>query len=559
MNDDLLQDSKDFNKRLSQWVASQGFWFQVRYSITGKGMRNRAIYHVIRIGVRLLIFALLAAVGLGYYLHKNTKSPKFYRSISSAVQKRLAAGELVMRGLHYNQGQLEISRIAAEGAQGSFFESLEAVSVRCRMNLINSVIGKWDPGVLAIASLNVDLRAGTDDETSAKALGEQLFQPFGRFQLNAIEVGKANLRWGYSKRTEGEILNSALRIQKTVEGWRLTFKGGTFRQNWLKELEIVNIVALCEPDGVRFLEAQLRQGKRGSVDLSGLKLVAGSKPEVEGVAKVRHLSLEKLLPRSATDFLEGTISGEFKVFGSTNSSQGIGYEGEVILDGDDVVTLRNRLPLLTALSVMDYSRNYHRIDFSEGSFRLRTHEGGMELGNVNLIARTQDEQKSTLFTMEGAIKIRQPNQEEIRDAIGRRATEGDPLLEGIDDGGVLESLLLSGDSEFSLKRAAIEADRERKGMQNPDEYTIFDRLSLNAELRELEVEAAERMSRILQFEGRCLITIPGDAFERAGELRQVYPIDPGTGRIAIEVPLEGNLSEITTRQSEMIYTRGRRP
>jgi hypothetical protein len=29
------EQSQNFNERLSQWVANQGFWFQIRYSMTG--------------------------------------------------------------------------------------------------------------------------------------------------------------------------------------------------------------------------------------------------------------------------------------------------------------------------------------------------------------------------------------------------------------------------------------------------------------------------------------------------------------------------------------------
>lgn len=557
MNDELLHNSRDFDKRLSQWIANQGFWFQIRYSIAGRGMKGRALYHTLRIGLRLLIVLVLALVGLGYWVFKNTESPKFRNGISSALKQRLSTGDMVLHGVDYNQGNLEISRLAAEGQEGSFFESMEAVSLRCRMNLINSVIGKWDPGVLTIASLNVDLRAGTDDEQSAAALSESLFQPMGRFQLEAVEVGRANFRWGYSKRTEGEIRDSSLRIQNTVEGWRLTFKGGTFRQNWLKGLEIVSIVALCEPSGIQFVEAEFKQGQ-GSLDFSGLKVLAGSRPEIEGMAKLQNLDLGILLPRAATDFIEGTISGDFRVSGSTNSAKGIGYEGEIILDGTDQITLRDTVPLLTALSVMDYSRNYHRVDFSEGSMKIRTEEGGMKVSDVNLISKLDDAQKTTLFTLEGDFTVRQPTREEVQRAIGSESADEDPLLLRLEREGVLDSMLLSGETEFSLKRAAIEAERERKGMLDPDEYTLFDRLSLNAELRELEVEAAERMARILQYEGECLITIPGDAFERASQLQELYPVNEASGRIAIEVPIKGNLFEVTAEQSEMIYARGRR-
>lgn len=66
------------------------------------------------------------------------------------------------------------------------------------------------------------------------------------------------------------------------------------------------------------------------------------------------------------------------------------------------------------------------------------------------------------------------------------------------------------------------------------------------------------MFRMLQYEGQFLITPPSDAFERAGELRQRYPVDRATNRIPIRVPIEGVLYELTLKQAEDIYQQGRR-
>ena len=48
------------------------------------------------------------------------------------------------------------------------------------------------------------------------------------------------------------------------------------------------------------------------------------------------------------------------------------------------------------------------------------------------------------------------------------------------------------------------------------------------------------------------ITIPGDAFDRNLLLRETFPVDPGTGRIALDVPLDGTIYELTRRQAEEI-------
>ena len=63
---------------------------------------------------------------------------------------------------------------------------------------------------------------------------------------------------------------------------------------------------------------------------------------------------------------------------------------------------------------------------------------------------------------------------------------------------------------------------------------------------------------MLRYEGDLRITVPGDAFENTPRLRATYPVDPESGRIPIQVPLKGNIYEITHEQAEEIYLQGRR-
>ena len=74
----------------------------------------------------------------------------------------------------------------------------------------------------------------------------------------------------------------------------------------------------------------------------------------------------------------------------------------------------------------------------------------------------------------------------------------------------------------------------------------------------MQSQASERMSRMLRYDGNFLITIPGDAFERARLLEELYPVNAATGRISMRVPIEGNLYELTLKQAEDLYLQGER-
>jgi hypothetical protein len=543
------EQTDNFNERLSQWVSNQGFWFQVRYSMSGSGVRGRAMFHLLRMAARLLVFFLLAAVGLWVYLLKRPGNDQFYSGVRDDLKSALSASEFEISRMQHAQGQLEIAGLAAQGGENTFFDSLEARNIRVKMALSDGLIGIWQTGNITIARLDVDLRAGTNDPQSAAKLAETVFRKPMKTEVNSIQVADATIRWGYSERTQGAIESSTLKMQRTGTGWRLSFSGGTFSQNWLRQLEIVNLVVVAEKGGLVFERAELKSGA-GTVEFPGLRVVSGERPEVDGVVKIRSLALDHIIPPALRNFLEGSISGDFKVSGSTNSSDGISFEGQVVMDGTDLISLRDRIHLLKALSVVDYSRNYHRVDFREGSFFIKTQRGGAQISEIDL--KSED-----LFTLQGAFAVRLPTQQEIDEAMAKGA-DLSPLFAGEEESDDLLKTSSSPDSEFTLRKAAQEARRVQEGKQSPESLKLFDRIGTSLEMRRLQSQAAERMSRMLRYDGTVLITIPGDAFERAPRLRELYPVNPSSGRVVIRVPLQGHIYELTLRQAEDIYQQGQR-
>jgi hypothetical protein len=543
------EQSENFNERLSQWVANQGFWFQVRYSLTGSGTKGTAVFHLLRMSFRLLILLLVVAAGISIYLFTRTEYKAFNVGLKSSLQSALSATEIQLGKFDRSQGNLEISHLAGEGGTGTFYKTLEARSIRGKMGFLDGIIGKWDPGTILMSRLDMELRAGADDEESAKMFSKALFKQSDQVLINSLEVADASLRWGFSERTRGSIENSVLKIQRVGSGLKLSFKGGTFSQNWLRKLEIVNLVAICEPDGIVFEKAEFRKGQ-GRVDLSGLKVIGSARPTVVGMAKIRMLGLESALPVAMRSFVEGSISGDFQVSGSTNSLDGIGFAGQVTLDGQDTIALQERIHLLKALSVVDYARKYRRIDFREGSFLMKTGGGGMELTEVKLKA-------ADIFTLEGQLKVRQPTEKEKKQAVGKTAgATSAPLFQAGDEN---ESLAVqAGRNDFSLSRAAQAGKQDQGGNSRAGTPSLFDRLGLSSDMRRLDEEAAESSSNTLRFQGEFLITLLPDAFERAPQLAKQFPVDVNSGRIPMVVPIEGTLYELTLKQAEDIYQQGTR-
>ncbi len=559
------EQSQNFNERLSQWVANQAFWFQVRYSLSSSGTTGTAMFHVLRLTFRLLVFVLIVAAGCGVYLLKRTESKKFNDGLKAELKEGLSASEIELNGFSRVQGQLDINGLACKGAEDTFYSTLRARNIHCKMGFLDGIAGKWDPGTVSLSRLEMELRAGTDDAQSAAELSKTLFKKFDNVNLTNFEIADASFRWGYRRaitattmsqplssnypqtgydheHTRGEIANSYLKVQRNEDGYKLTFKGGTFSQNWLKSLEISELVVVCDPNGVVFEKALFRKGQ-GTVDLTGMKVTGGERPVITGMAKIQHLALSSIIPPALRTFVEGTISGNFTVSGSTNSSDGISFEGDVTLDGKDNISLRERIHLLRALSVVDYSRNYHRIDFTSGSFHMKSGGGGIDITQLSLKA---DE----LFTMDGKLRIRLPTPEEIRAAVSTGEAQGGAHEDEIDSE--------MDDPNFTLKRAALEVQRQKEAKEEEATLpTLYQSLGLDMKIRSLEAQSLERLSRVLRYEGLFVITLPPDAFERGGKLKQQFPVDSKLGRIPMRVPLEGTLYDLTFKQAEDIYQQGR--
>jgi hypothetical protein len=545
------EQSQNFNERLSQWVANQGFWFQLRYSISGSGTTGTVMFHLLRLTSRLLIFLLIAGAGYSIYLINLTGSQGYQESFRSALQAGLSAEDVSLNGFTAGRGQFSINRLVGEGGSQTFFSHLEARNVRGKIDLIPIKRRTWDPGTISISKLDIEVHAGADDSETSEMIGQALFRRFPNTHLTNLDVADASIRWGYSERTRGSISNSMLKIQRKDGAMRLSFQGGTFSQNWLRRLDIVSLVITCDADGMTFDRAEFRRGQ-GTVDFAGLTVAGGERPAVSGTVKIRALNLENILPLALRNFVEGSISGDFQVSGSTNTSEGIGFEGLVKLEDQDIITLRDRIYLFKALSVADYVRNYHRADFRSGSFQVKSGGGGVLLSEISL--KTDDS-----LSLEGGLRVRLPTAEETRIALEQgSAAGGSPLFLGEDsEPDLAESK--SEDDSFTLRRASMESRRARVSPNDKGAVlSSFDDLAMSLEMRRLEEQASERLSRTLRYEGMLMITLPSDAFERAEQLARLFPVDPVSGRIPMRVPLEGTIYELTLKQAEEIYQKGAR-
>lgn len=534
------EQTQSFNQKLSQWIASQGFWFQLRHSMSGGGGWAMTMNHLVRLGFKVVVALLVAAAGFGIYLVQRVKSAPFRESLNAGLASGLGATEAKVLDFLRIQGVVQIRRIGAEGGDASFFRSLDAGNVRLKMGLLDGLAGPWEAGTLQAKWMEIDLKAGADSPEHAEDLGEALFREWPGFRFSSLEVDQAKLTWGFSPRTQGRIEDSKLVATRSAEGWRLVFKGGTLTQNWLKNLEIIEFVVEANPAGLKVLKGEFKSGG-GTVTFRDVAVAGGEQPQVSGTVEIEKADLVAFLPDAAKLFVEGTISGDFALSGSTNSADGLQLEGDVTLGGDNVIVIREKFHLLNALSLLDIDNSYHKVPFDRGSFHLKTGGGAMELSRLDLKA-------GELFTAQGKVLMQFPRDDEMVSPEGSQGFapvfSPDPAADG-------------KEVEMSLEKAA-RAGKEEK--ETSGDMAIFERGAqrrINDLLLQQEINRRAQALRAEPGSG-LRITIPGEAFDRMPVLRESYPVDPSNGRIAIDVKLEGTLFELTRRQAEEMRKLGER-
>jgi hypothetical protein len=328
---------------------------------------------------------------------------------------------------------------------------------------------------------------------------------------------------------------------RLANGWRLVFRSGKFSQNWIKGLDIEEVVVVCRPDGVT-VEKALFHKNGGTVDMSGLRITGAEKPLVTGMAKFRNMPIEGILPPLAETMVEGRISGDFRVSGSTNSVEGIAFDGKVDLREGDVVSLRDRIHLLKALKGVDVFNNYRRVEFRTGSFILRTSKGSLSLEDVNLRA---DE----TMTLTGNVKARPPTEEETKILLPMLSEEKSLVSEDEKDAKRKSGMTAM---DFSLKQAE-EAARDAKGNPNKQQDRYDERLKQ----RKAAEGKADQLADIMKYEGELQLSLRPEVFEKSTKLIAEYPVDAKSGRIHVKVPVNGQLGILTLKLAEDIYQKGR--
>ena len=556
-----------FNERLAQWVSKQGFWFQVRYSMAGGGA-SILLFHLLRISLRVIILLVIAALIAFAYLVKLPEQTTFKTALRNKIVTGLHCDAGIMRSFVRQQNKASIRHLALTGGPECFFHSCEAGGISFRMGLLDSVSKTWNANQIVVDRLSLNIKAGAESGDEAALLKKSLFQNSPNLKFQTFESKNTRVSWGYSERTMGSISQSNMLVIRENKNWRIKFTNGFFQQNWLRNLQIDELVLLCTENGITVEKGKFHIGKEektttanaspiGKIVFNGVKIEGGQRPQYSGSIQLENVPVEELMQETYTRYLEGTVSGELKIQGSTNSPDGVALSGRMALRESDHLTTRSRLHIFNALSIVCQSGAYRKTTFTEGYFNLKTSAGTMVVSDINLSAPEQMELK-------GSFSVRPPKQQEI-DEMLRRGTVSNELLTGNLATPANSSSSSSGSgsgsgsgTSKSEELTLAQAVKMSKDKANEKGATGFsdDDIALGAPFHaealeaELQMKSAEKVARTSIYEGKLQMTLPVKNFPANASMQLELPKTPNDQFFLLDCPLIGNLYELTLSQAE---------
>jgi hypothetical protein len=510
------QRLSEYQNRVSQWIGNQGLFFQLRYA---KTIGTQSLFKNIgSLFVRLLI-VLVFLVGLGYLLLvQYFASDGYQERITDQVTKAVGAENIEVVGFSRKRGSGGYRDLEITGGNSSFFFNAKLDDLSAPFGYLAGVTEDWSPETLKISAANLSLKAGGTEEEMSTAFSRVLDSLSGD-GVTLIRIEDMSCDWGYSKLTHGRIEHTNFRAILEKSRWKVTIEGGRFWQNWLTHFDLEKAILFVDEDGIEVESVSLLLGS-GRLNLSGKIGGPVETPEFDLKGSFSHLPLEKLIKVDGvniSEYIEGRISGSLAITGSPNRR--VKISGEASLVDDDLITIRERWPLLKAISIIDNESTYRRTDFNEGSFHFSSEGGGMEVRDIKLLAKDK-------ARLEGDFSTKLPTQQEAAKRLGITLTDG--FTNGFTDKSSAQKL---ADDRMSLRSAAGGGGRIDE-INLEDGFTkVFSEVGKKQlSAKSLEGLRLKEEMKIHGVSGQLKLAVPKSAFRDNANLSFLYPADSNDWR-----------------------------
>lgn len=426
-DDPNSKGSYTYSDAMNEWANEQDSFFRrARAGILHPSAASSGIYRVMGYAWRLLVVVLVLLV-IGYVgTRRHLKSPAFSDSIAAEITDLLKAEQTKIRPFAWKSGNAMSAEFASVGSPSSFFSKLEGTYLQFERPLLSLYNPSWhlenvridrltlklrSGGIGAIPSLpatdiddlpefpsdfaepdtSIDLNPDRKDEQEPlgmdlriKSSGFGINPDFSLLTFDTLNISKLDASWGLTPLTRGRLTGATATVTREADTWTLTASTGTLRQRWLTDMQLTTPLAVAiKPGSLTFAPCELSFPKSaGTAKLSGT-ITTGDIPALDFDYAVTSVPISQLLapyPKAA-QLVSGKISGNGKITGSTNTSDGVSLTLKASLENGHFASI----PILGALASQTGHSPLRQLPVS-GTLDISTSASTTTFSNIDLVS-----------------------------------------------------------------------------------------------------------------------------------------------------------------------------
>lgn len=444
----LKKSQKSYSEVMNEWQEQRSFLKRFRSRLLHPPYEalwyEKLWGYTWRMGV-----VAIAAIALGYtYLTVRLRTPAFRSNLAEQVAKRFHATNVKcgsIRSSLTGSGCL-ITAMGADGAPGCAFNRMDAHGLS--FGLGSKIFRTdWTIDRISFNDLKLDVRTGGGGEIlsapapeikleipenrvfipefkTSSAFKQQILLKAGygitprhdELKIKSYATGNFDATWGYSKTTQGGISDAHMLAEQTSEdAWRFVCTSGKFSQNWLSDLNIVNLEVKMAPDKFTINEAKFATGTRGELNLRG-SLALKETYVVDVGLTGKQVELHRFLPEPFRRYFSGYGDMEGVISGTVSLSSGVTSRISVKLvpgpidenetknkskQSEPVINVgqfASNIPLFRSLYVATSENRLMQVTLTKGSFDIESGGGKCYISNINL-------EGGDYFRLKGSIEV----------------------------------------------------------------------------------------------------------------------------------------------------------
>ena len=504
----MPRDDRSYSQAMRDYDAEKKFLRKIRHRAFHPDADSPVIFQLTGYFIRFVILLVIFGAILFLRNRKYFNGEGFTTEVQQEVDHYLGGEESEMEKVFWKNDQM-LSAYKATGGTHAFFQSIDLRRVTAKSTWRDLLLDNgWKLDQVEIGVAHLTLKAGPSLGAS-EAKPDRLRRSswlsaspdFSKTRFGEIKIHEANFDWGPIWTSKGGLTKSSGTIKRTLGDWKLALSGGVFSQNWLHNLQMApgSLLNVSVDGGkLHIAGGEFTLGKAGRVSISGF-VQLGEIPDYNFKVSMKTIDLVDIVPEEFRPNIAGFADFELQVTGSPNRSDGVIFEGDMVMvEGGRL----REVPILTTLSVITPRSEMRSMPIRSGSrLKFKTRQGVLTVSSMNIQGG-------------GA-------------AIGvtgfKRA-----------DGEVLDYARMLGSFSYQMDTSKL------------DESLILDPIKKSLE-EDIEEEGPE-----IGFQGSVRIGMPWELLGKEEEYRDKHFTQDENGYGWIAIPIKGLLDEITVVQAKAL-------